>query len=50
MSDAVEEHDGKISISSRYIINLQFTEDIDAVAQEQETLVESLKKPAQGIR
>ena len=48
MSDAVEEHDGKVSISSRNIINLQFTEEIDAVAeeeQEQETLVESLNKP-----
>ena len=47
MSDALEEHDGKISISSRNIINLQFTEDIDAIAeekQEQETLVESLNK------
>ena len=48
MSDAVEEHDGKVSKSSRNIINLQCTEDIDAVAeeeQEQETLVESLNKP-----
>ena len=47
MSDAVEEHDGKISISSRNIINLQFAVDIDAVAeeeQEQETIVESLSK------
>ena len=47
MSDAVEEHDGKISISSRNIINLQFAMDIDAVAeeeQEQEIIVESLNK------
>ena len=47
MSDALEEHDGKISISSRNISNLQFAEDIDAIAeekQEQETLVESLNK------
>ena len=47
MSDALEEHNGKVSISSRNIINLQFAEDIDAVAeeeQEQETLVESLNK------
>ena len=47
MSDALEEHGGKISISSRNIINLQFAEDIDAIAeekQEQETVVESLKK------
>ena len=47
MSDALEEHDGKASISSRNIINLQFAEDIDAIAeekQEQETVVESLNK------
>ena len=47
MSDALKEHDGEVSISSRKIITLQFAEDIDAVAeeeQEQETLVESLNK------
>ena len=47
MSDALEEHDGKVSISSRNSINLQFADDIDVVAeeeQEQETLVESLNK------
>ena len=47
MSDALEGHDRKVSISSRNIINLQFAQDIDAVAeeeQEQETLVESLNK------
>ena len=47
MSDALEEHDGKVSISCRNIINLQFVEDIDAVAeeeQEQEILVEGLNK------
>ena len=47
MSDPLEEHDGKVSISSRNIINLQFVKDIDAVAeeeQEQETLVEGLNK------
>ena len=47
MSDALEEHDGKVSISSSNSINLQFADDIDVVAkeeQEQETLVESLNK------
>ena len=47
MFDAPEEHDRKISISSRNIINLQFASDIDAIAeekQEQEILVESLNK------
>ena len=46
MSDALEEHHGTISISSRNI-NVQFAENIDAIAeekQEQETLVESLNK------
>ena len=47
MSDALEEHDGKVRISSRNIINLQFADDIDSVAgeeQKQEILVESLNK------
>ena len=47
MSDALEGHDRKVSIGSRNIINLQFAQDIDAVAeeeQEQETLAESLNK------
>ena len=47
MSDALEEHDVKVSISSRNSINLQFADDINVVAeeeQEQETLVESLNK------
>ena len=47
MSDALEEHDGKVSISGRNITNLRFTDDIDALAEEQqelEALVESLDK------
>ena len=47
MSDALEEHDRKVSISSRNIINLPFPDDIGAIAeeeQEQETLVESVNK------
>ena len=36
MSDALEEHDGKVSISSRNIMNLLFAEDIDAVAEEEQ--------------
>ena len=45
-SEAQEEHDGKVSIS-RNIIDLQFADDIDGVAkeeQEQEALIESLNK------
>ena len=47
MSDALEEHDGKVSIGGRNITNLQFADDIDALAKEEqelEALVESLDK------
>ncbi|MEW8545680.1 MAG: reverse transcriptase domain-containing protein, partial [Candidatus Thiodiazotropha sp.] len=43
MSDALEEHDGKVRIGGRTITNLRFADDIDALAedeQELETLVE----------
>ena len=45
MSDALEEHGGKVSIGRRTITNLQFADDIDALAEEEqelEALVESL--------
>ena len=47
MSDALEEHDGKVSIGGRNITNLWFADDIDALAKEEqelEALVESLDK------
>ena len=47
MSDALEGHEGKVSIGRRNITNLQFADDIDALAekeQELEALVESLDK------
>ena len=47
MFDALEEHDGKVSIGGRNITSLWFTDDIDALAegkQELEALVESLYK------
>ena len=47
MSDALEEHDGKVSIGGRNITNLWFADDIDALTedeQELEALVESLDK------
>ena len=47
MTDALEEHDGKVSVGGRNITNLQFTDDIDALAEEEqelEALVESLDK------
>ena len=53
MSDALEEHDGKVSIGSRNITNLRFAYDMDILAEEEqelEALVECLDKSAQGIR
>ena len=47
MSGALEEHDGKISISGRSITNLRFADDLDALAEEKqelEALVEKLDK------
>ena len=47
MSDALEEHDSKVSIGGRNITNLQFADDIDVLAEEEqelEALVESLDK------
>ena len=48
MSDALEEHDGQVSIG-----NLQFADNMDILAEEEqelEALVESLDKTAQGIK
>ena len=47
MSGALEDHDWKVSIGGRNIINMRFADDIDALAEEQqelEALVESLDK------
>ena len=47
MPDALEEHDGKVSIGGRNITNLRFANDIDALIEEEqelEALVESLDK------
>ena len=43
MSDALEEHDGKVSIGGRNITNLRFADDIDALAEEEQEL-ENLDK------
>ena len=53
MSDALGEHDGKISIGGRKITNLRFADDIDALAEEEqglEALVESLDKTCTGYK
>ena len=47
ISDALEEHDRKVSIGGRNITNLRFADDIDALAEEEqelEVLVERLDK------
>ena len=46
MSDALDEHDGKVSIGGRNITNLRFANDIDALEDEQEleALIESHDK------
>ena len=38
MSDALEEHDGKVSICGRNITNLRFTDDIDVLAEDKQGL------------
>ena len=47
MSDALEEHERKVSIGGRNITNLRFADDTDAIVEEEqelEALVESLDK------
>ena len=47
MSDALEEHDGKVRIGERTITSLLFADDIDALAKEEqelEAIAESLDK------
>ena len=47
MSDALEEHDGKVSTGGRTITSLRFVDVIDALAEEEqelEALAESLNK------
>ena len=51
MSDALEEHDGKVSIDGRNITNLYFADDaIAEKEQEPEALIESLDKTCTGVR
>ena len=38
MSDALDDHDGKVSISDRNITNLRFAHGVDAVAEEEQEL------------
>ena len=38
MTDALEDHEGTVSIGGRKITNLRFAEDIDGLAGEEEEL------------
>ena len=38
MSDALEEHDGKVRIGDRIITHLQSADDIDALTEEEQEL------------
>ena len=47
MTDALEDHEGTVSIGGKTITNLRFTDDIDGLAGEEEelsNLVERLGK------
>ena len=47
MSNALEEHEGKVSLGGRNITSLRFADDRDALAEEEQelvALVESLDK------
>ena len=50
ISDALEEHEGKVSVGKRNITNLRFASDIDAVAEEEPEQEAQVSKLAQGIR
>ena len=53
MTDALEDHEGTVSIGGRTITNLRFADDIDSVAGEEEelaNLVERLDKASTAYR
>ena len=50
MSYALGKHDGNVSVGVRNIINLQFADDINALAEKEHQELEALAKSAQGVR
>ena len=44
MTDALEDHEGTVSIGGRTITNLQFSDDIDGLAGEEEELANSVER------
>ena len=52
MTDALEDHDGTVSIGGRTNSNLRFADDIDGLAEEEEemaNLVEHLRHPSTAV-
>ena len=45
MPDALEEHDGKVGIGGKTITNLQFADDIAALAEEEQKLIKVVIVP-----
>ena len=44
MTDALEEHEGTVSIGGRAITNFRFADDIDALAGEEEELAKLVER------
>ena len=44
MTDALEDHEGTVSIGGRTITNLRFADDIDGIAGEEEELAKSVER------
>ena len=44
MTDALEDHEGTVSIGGRTIINLHFADDIDGLAGEEEELANLVER------
>ena len=49
MTDGLEEHDGKVGIGGRYIINLRFADDIYALAEEDQEARSPSRKSRQNL-
>ena len=44
MADALEDHEGTVSIGGRTVTNLRFADDIDGLAGEEEELAKLVKR------
>ena len=45
MTDALEDHEGTVSIGGRAITNLRFADDIDGLAGEEEEQAKLVERP-----